>query len=152
MPSSRARSRSRSLSSTVNQRDTRGCLEAHIRMLRKRLARLRGGTGSSDADVEIMIGRYKRRDELSFLKTGFSAFILFTDQSYCRRIHRARCNGLAAASLHPATHQLLSSTITVASYNSSDAPCVIAPPSLTGPLLDGEEYMTSFAQEDLKHK
>ena len=59
---------------------------------------------------------YKRRDDLSFVKTRYSAFALLTDQSYSRAFHRARCNGLSGACLPPATQQLLSRTITVATY------------------------------------
>ena len=95
---------------------------------------------------------YKRRDDLSFVKTRYSAFALLTDQSYSRAFHRARCNGLSGACLPPATQQLLSRTITVAAYKPRDEPCVAAPPSPNAPLLDGEAYLCSFSHEDLKQK
>ena len=59
---------------------------------------------------------YKRRDDLSFVKTRHSAFALLTDQSYSHAFHRARCNGLSGACLLLANQQLLSRTITVATY------------------------------------
>ena len=91
---------------------------------------------------------YKRRDDLSFVKTRYSAFALLTDQSYSRAFHRARCNGLSGACLPLATQQLLSRTITVAAYKPRDEPCVAAPPSPNAPLLDGEAYLCSFSHEE----